>query len=195
MLSAVFNIKQGEDAMRDANVVKLFMILVLSAFLAVGFSTLSLADKMADVSMTEISNKSQKVKSALDELRKFQSEPTPKMTSLSLEIRKIQESLEKDKANLKEADKDKLENDIRTKYQELQQEQQVFRAKVMEQQKTVNDSMMSEINQSVAKVAEQEGIGVVFLKESIIYSKNMADITDKVISHLDASMQQTPAKK
>ncbi len=181
--------------MRDANVVKLFMILVLSAFLAVGFSTLSLADKMADVSMTEISNKSLKVKSALDELRKFQSEPTPKMTSLSLEIRKIQESLEKDKANLKEADKDKLENDIRTKYQELQQEQQVFRAKVMEQQKTVNDSMMSEINQSVAKVAEQEGIGVVFLKESIIYSKNMPDITDKVISHLDASMQQTPAKK
>ena len=34
-----FNIKQGEDAMRDANVVKLFMILSLSAILAVGFST------------------------------------------------------------------------------------------------------------------------------------------------------------
>jgi outer membrane protein len=192
-----FNIKQGEDAMRDANVVKLFMILSLSAILAVGFSTMSLAQgtKMADVSMTDISNKSQKVKSALEELRKFQSEPTPKMTSLSLDIRKVQESLEKDKANLKEADKDKLEDEIRTKYQELQQEQQLFRTKVMEQQKVVNDSMMSQINQSVAKVAEQEGIAVVFLKESIIYSKDMPDITDKVISHLDSTMQQAPAKK
>ena len=183
--------------MRDANVVKLFMILSLSAILAVGFSTMSLAQgtKMADVSMTDISNKSQKVKSALEELRKFQSEPTPKMTSLSLDIRKVQESLEKDKANLKEADKDKLEDEIRTKYQELQQEQQLFRTKVMEQQKVVNDSMMSQINQSVAKVAEKEGISVVFLKESIIYSKDMPDITDKVISHLDSTMQQAPAKK
>jgi len=65
----------------------------------------------------------------------------------------------------------------------------------MEQQKVVNDSMMSQINQSVAKVAEKEGISVVFLKESIIYSKDMPDITDKVISHLDSTMQQAPAKK
>lgn len=183
--------------MRDANVLRQVIILVVGVVLLVGLSTFSLAQvtKMADVSMTEISNKSQKVKSALEELKKFQSEPSPKMTSLSSEIRNIQESLEKDKATLKEADKDKLEDDIRAKYQELQQEQAVFRAKVMEQQKTVNDSMMSQINQSVAKVAEQEGISVVFLKESIIYSKDLPDITNKVISHLDGSGQQPPAKK
>jgi len=83
---------------------------------------------------------------------------------------------------------------MRSKYQELQAEQQDFRSKLLEQQKTVNDSMMAQINQAVAKVAEKEGMSVVFLKESIIYSKDIPDLTDKVINYLDASAQP-PAKK
>jgi outer membrane protein len=191
-----FNLKQGEDAMREKNVMKLLLTLSISVLLIVGLSVQSQAQglKMADVSMTDISNKSQKIKTALDELRKFQSEPTAKMKALETEIRQLQENLEKGKASLKEEDKTKIEDQIRAKFQDYQLEQQNFKALVLEQQKKINDTMMAEINNAVSKVAEQGGFSVVFLKESIIYSKDVPDITDKVISYLDASAQQ-PAKK
>ncbi|MGC8658574.1 MAG: OmpH family outer membrane protein [Desulfomonilaceae bacterium] len=150
--------------------------------------------KIADVSMTDISNKSKKIKSVLDEFRKSQSQPTQKMTALTAELRKLEESLEKGKSTLKEEEKNKIEDQMKSKYQDLQQEQQNFRSKLLEQQKSINDSMMAEINQAVAKVAEKEGISVVFLKESIIYSKDVPDITDKVIGYLDSSAK-SPAKK
>ena len=191
-----FNLKQGEDAMREKNVMKLLLTLSISVLLIVGLSVQSQAQglKMADVSMTDISNKSQKIKSALDELRKFQSEPTAKMKALETEIRQLQENLEKGKASLKEEDKTKIEDQIRAKFQDYQLEQQNFKAQVLEQQKKINDTMMAEINNAVSKVAQQGGFSVVFLKESIIYSKDVPDITDKVISYLDASAQP-PAKK
>lgn len=182
--------------MREKNVMKLLLTLSISVLLIVGLSVQSQAQglKMADVSMTDISNKSQKIKSALDELRKFQSEPTAKMKALETEIRQLQENLEKGKANLKEEDKTKIEDQIRAKFQDYQLEQQNFKALVLEQQKKINDTMMAEINNAVSKVAQQGGFSVVFLKESIIYSKDVPDITDKVISYLDASAQP-PAKK
>jgi|GEM_PF-2883290 outer membrane protein len=191
-----FNLKQGEDAMREKKVMKLLLTLSISVLLIVGLSVQSQAQglKLADVSMTDISNKSQKIKSALDELRKFQSEPTAKMKALETEIRQLQENLEKGKANLKEEDKTKIEDQIRAKFQDYQLEQQNFKALVLEQQKKINDTMMAEINNAVSKVAQQGGFSVVFLKESIIYSKDVPDITDKVISYLDASAQP-PAKK
>jgi outer membrane protein len=191
-----FNLKQGEDAMREKNVMKLLLTLSISVLLIVGLSVQSQAQglKMADVSMTDISNKSQKIKTALDELRKFQSEPTAKMKALETEIRQLQENLEKGKASLKEEDKTKIEDQIRAKFQDYQLEQQNFKALVLEQQKKINDTMMAEINNAVSKVAQQGGFSVVFLKESIIYSKDVPDITDKVISYLDASAQP-PATK
>jgi outer membrane protein len=191
-----FNLKQGEDAMREKNVMKLVLTLSISILLIVGLAVQSQAQglKMADVSMTDISNKSQKIKLALDELRKFQSEPTANMKTLETEIRQLQENLEKGKASLKEEDKTKIEDQIRAKFQAYQLEQQNFKALVLEQQKKINDTMMAEINDAVSKVAQQGGFSVVFLKESIIYSKDVPDITDKVISYLDASAQQ-PAKK
>lgn len=191
-----FNLKQGEDAMREKNVAKLVLMTCVCILLTGILSIQSHAQglKIADVSMTDISNKSQKIKSALDEFRKSQSQPTQKMTALTAELRKLQENLEKGKSTLKEEEKNKIEDQMRSKYQELQQEQQDFRSKLMEQQKNINDSMMAKINQAVAKVAEKDGISVVFLKESIIYSKDIPDLTDKVISYLDTSAQ-TPAKK
>lgn len=191
-----FNLKQGEDAMRENNVVKLVLVVCLCILLTGIFAVRTQAQglKIADVSMTDISNKSQKVKAALDELKKSQSQPTQKMTALSAELRKLQESLEKGKTSLKEEEKSKIEEQMRSKYQELQTEQQEFRSKLLEQQKSINDSMIAQINQAVAKVAEKEGITLVFLKESIIYEKDIPDLTDKVISYLDNTLQ-SPAKK
>ena len=68
--------------------------------------------RVGDVSMTDISNKSQKVKAALDELKKSQSQPTQKMTALSAELRKLQESLEKGKTSLKEEEKTKIRHTV-----------------------------------------------------------------------------------
>ncbi|MGC8603339.1 MAG: OmpH family outer membrane protein [Desulfomonilaceae bacterium] len=182
--------------MRDKNVLRLILTVCLCILMTGMLSAQSHAQvlKIADVSMTDISNKSERIKSALEALKKSQSQPTQKMTTLSSEIRQLQESLEKGKSNLKEQEKTKIEDQMRSKYQELQQEQQEFRSKLVEQQKTINDSIMAQINQAVAKVAEKEGISLVFLKESIIYSKDIPDITDKVMVYLDAS-KQAPAKK
>ena len=136
--------------MREKNVVRLIFTVCFCILMTGILAAQSHAQglKIADVSMTDISNKSQKVKLALDELKIFNHNRLRKMTALSTENGQLQESLEKGKASLKDEEKTKVEDQMRSKYQELQAEQQDFRSKLLEQQKTVNDSMMAQINQA-----------------------------------------------
>ncbi len=130
---------------------------------------------------------SSKVKAAVDEVKKIQTESTPKITALSEELTKIQDSLQKGKDSLKAEEKDKLESDFRQKLDELQREQNTARTKIAEKQKTVQDSLQGEIDKIVEGIAKQEGLTVVFMRDYLAYTNNLTDLTDKVTKALDSS--------
>lgn len=143
--------------------------------------------KFAQINLTDVSSKSAKVKVAVDQLLKMQSSGSPKMETLTAEAKKIEADLEKGKDTLKPADKEKLENDLTQKYQEMQSEQQSVRTKLAVQQQAIQAAIMTQIQQIIEKTAKEQGYGAVFLKETMIYSDGMPDLTEMVIKALDAA--------
>ncbi len=168
-----------------------FGCLITLIVLTVCFSTAGVswaqATKFAQINLTDVSSKSTKVKAAVDQLLKMQSAASPKMESLTTEAKKLEADLEKGKDTLKPAEKEKLETDLTQKYQEMQSEQQAVRNKLAVQQQAIQTAIMNRIQQIIDKIAKDEGYGAVFLKETMIYSTGMPDITDKVVKDLDAS--------
>lgn len=145
------------------------------------------APKFAQINLTDVSSKSTKVKVAVDQLLKMQSSGSPKMESLTAEAKKIEADLEKGKDTLKPADKEKLENDLTQKYQEMQSEQQSVRTKLAVQQQAIQAAIMAQIQQIIEKTAKEQGYSAVFLKETMIYSDGMPDLTEMVVKALDAA--------
>jgi Skp family chaperone for outer membrane proteins len=151
--------------------------------------------KAAQISMTEIYKNSAKVKAAVEEVKKIQTESAPKITALSEELTKIQDSLQKGKDSLKADEKDKLESDFRQKLDDLQKEQNTARTKIAEKQKAVQDSLQGEIDKIVEGIAKQEGLTVVFMRDYLAYTNNLTDLTDKVTKALDSSKVESAAPK
>lgn len=165
-------------------------LIALSIFalsLSVAENSWAQSGKFAQINLTDVSSKSTKVKVAVEQLLKMQSAGSPKMESLTAEAKKIEADLEKGKDALKPAEKEKLENDLTQKYQEMQSEQQSVRGKLAAQQQQIQSAIMSQIQQIIENIAKKEGYSAVFLKETMIYSSGMPDLTDMVIKELDSS--------
>ena len=143
--------------------------------------------KFAQINLTDVSSKSNKVKVAVEQLLKMQTAGSPKMEALTTEAKKLEADLEKGKDTLNTAEKEKLENDLTQKYQEMQSEQQSVRGKLATQQQAIQTAIMNQIQQIIEKIAKDEGYSAVFLKETMIYSMGMPDLTDVVIKALDAA--------
>lgn len=168
-----------------------FGCLIILVIFAMGFSNVSVgwaqSAKFAQINLTDVSSKSNKVKVAVEQLLKMQTAASPKMESLTDDAKKLESELEKGKDTLKPAEKEKLENDLTQKYQEMQSEQQSVRSKLAVQQQAIQTAIMNQIQQIIDKVAKDEGYSAVFLKETMIYSSGMPDLTEMVIKALDAA--------
>ena len=157
----------------------LITLIVFTACLSTANVSWAQAAKFAQINLTDVSSKSNKVKVAVEQLLK--------METLTTEAKKLEADLEKGKDTLKPAEKEKLENDLTQKYQEMQSEQQAVRSKLAVQQQAIQTAIMNQIQQIIDKVAKDEGYSAVFLKETMIYSSGMPDLTEMVIKALDAA--------
>lgn len=165
----------------------LITLIVFTACLSTANVSWAQAAKFAQINLTDVSSKSNKVKVAVEQLLKMQTAASPKMETLTTEAKKLEADLEKGKDTLKPAEKEKLENDLTQKYQEMQSEQQAVRSKLAVQQQAIQTAIMNQIQQIIDKVAKDEGYSAVFLKETMIYSSGMPDLTEMVIKALDAA--------
>lgn len=165
----------------------LITLIVFTACLSTVDVSWAQSAKFAQINLTDVSSKSTKVKAAVEQLLKMQTAASPKMESLTTEAKKLEADLEKGKDTLKPAEKEKIENDLTQKYQEMQSEQQAVRSKLAVQQQAIQTAIMNQIQQIIEKTAKDEGYSAVFLKETMIYSSGMPDLTDNVIKALDAA--------
>jgi outer membrane protein len=165
----------------------LITLFLFTACLSAPDSGWAQSGKFAQINLTDVSSKSTKVKNAVEQLLKMQTAGSPKMESLTTEAKKLEADLEKGKDTLKQAEKEKLENDLTQKYQEMQSEQQSVRSKLAVQQQAIQTAIMNQIQQIIDKIAKDEGYSAVFLKETMIYSSGMPDLTEMVIKALDSA--------
>lgn len=167
--------------------VPVVLLLILSVF-AIAEKPLLASDdsRFAQVSLAHVYKSSAKVQAAINEMSKMQAEANPKINALSNETKKIQESLVKGKDKLTPEETEKLEKELGDKMETLKGEQQTLRNVVAARRKTLQDAIKSEIDNIIEKIAKQDGIVAIFMKESLVYSKSLPDITDRVTKALDS---------
>lgn len=143
--------------------------------------------KLGQISLTELSNKSTRIKAAIEDLQKVRQESTPKMAALTTEINKIEEDLKKGKDTLKPEEQKKLEADLNAKVEALKNEQQSVRVKLSFKQKSLQNVVRTQIAEILGKLAKEEGLTAVLLKDSFAYTgPDVVDVTEKVTKAFDA---------
>ncbi|MBI5251877.1 MAG: OmpH family outer membrane protein [Desulfomonile tiedjei] len=171
----------------------IFALVVLGTtiFVGAGFA----ADlKIAKINLAAVTENSTRVKNAMEEIKKIQMESAPKLTVLSGDIKKIEEELKAGEASLSKENKEKLENEINTKKQEIQQEQQSVRVKVAFKQKSVSNVIRTQLKETLEKLAKDGGYSVIMNSDVILYSDGVPDVTEQVTKALDAmpAMENVP---
>jgi Skp family chaperone for outer membrane proteins len=142
--------------------------------------------KAAKISLPEVFKQSLRVKNVEEEVRTIQMASEAKTAPLKEALTKIQEQLTAGKDSLKPEEKTKLQNEMKDKSQELQQEQKNFETQVSFKQKSVQNVMIGQIRDIITKLAKEEGYSVVFHSQTLLYSDGITDLTAKVAKELDA---------
>jgi len=143
--------------------------------------------KLGQVNLTDLYNKSTRIKAAVEEMQKVRQESTPKIAALSTEIKKLEEDLEKGKDTLKPEEKKKLEEDLNLKTEALKNEQQSIRIKLTFKQRSLQNVLRTQIAQILEKLAKEKGLAAVLVKDSIAYAgPEVADVTEQVTKEFDA---------
>ncbi|MBI4963426.1 MAG: OmpH family outer membrane protein [Desulfomonile tiedjei] len=156
----------------------------LLSLLLCGFSAAAEV-KLAQLNLQKVFNQSTKVKVIIEEVKKMQTDSVTKMNVLSTEIGKVEQQLKEGQDKLSKEEKEKLEADLKKIKEDLRSEQETAKVKINFKQKSAQNVINSQIQEAVAKIANEEGYTVVLASETIIYSKDVGDITDKVAKALD----------
>ncbi len=174
--------------MKARSITKKFGMVSAALFMLIGMVGWSLAAeaKFGKISLAEVRKNSTKIKASLENLQKTQAEALTKINVLKQEIENLQEKLKLQSASLSKEEKEKTEADLKDKSQEMQTEQQAAKIKMTFQQKSIQNAIKAQINESIEKIAKEEAISAVFLSEMLLYSEGMVDLTDKVTKAIDA---------
>jgi len=142
--------------------------------------------KLAQISLPTLYKSSVRVRAATEELKAMQMEAAPRMNALNEEIKKLEDELKKGKDALGEDQWKKLQADFKAKVEELQNERQNLKVKANFKQKSIQSVIKAQLEEAVAKIAKEEGFSAVFMKEALVYSQGLVDLTEKVTKALDA---------
>jgi len=160
-------------------------ILCLSAVFFVAGSSPAADLKFGKLNYETIQRNSKRINMAVSEMQKVQQELQAKISSLVKDVTTLEDKLNQEKETLSPQDKQKLESELTDKKQELETERQAMRMKLAFKQKTLMSTITPQVNQTIEKVAKEEGLSIVFRADSVAYADSIVDITDKVLKALD----------
>lgn len=142
--------------------------------------------KIAKVTLLDVYNKSVRIKNFTEEIQQLQIAHQAKETTLSGEIKKLRDQLQAGKGTLSKEQQDNLNLQIQAKDEELENERMTLRAEMSLRQQSLQNVVIPQIREVVAKIAKAEGYTLVITEQSVLYvSEAIPDITEKVAKALD----------
>ena len=142
--------------------------------------------KLAMISLQKVFNNSTRIKEAADEIKKMQLESNAQLGAMRTQITKLQERLTDEKTPLKNEEREKLENDLKAKSEEIANEQQSLQAKLSFRERSIQNVFRTQIKSIVEKIAQEEGFVAVFSEQAMVFSGAMPDLAEKVTKAFDA---------
>ncbi len=141
--------------------------------------------KLAKISLEAVFNNSTRVKAATEEIKKMQADANAKLGTMRSQLMQLQERLRDEKSPLKKEEKEKVENDLKLKTEELSNEQQSLQAKLTFKERSVQNVFRTQVRSIVEKIAKEEGFAAVLSDQAMVFS-SLPDLAERVTKELDA---------
>lgn len=159
-------------------------ISVLAMF--VGLNVAFAADnlKIGVVDVQEMMQKIPQVTAMQKQLQSKFKPQTKKITAMQRQLQADLTKFNKNRSVMKNTDKKKMQKKIVDEQNKLRTIQIDFQKQAMNAQKKAMQSILSDVEAAVKKIAKDQNLNLVLTKASIAYNDDDMDITDKVIKEL-----------
>src|SRR5262245_9373897 len=139
------------------------------------------------VSLERILREAPAAQQAQKNLEKEFSGRAQDLTRQGEQLKKMQETLEKNAMTMSESDRQKREREFTDANRDFQRKQREFNEDLAQKRKSEFERVIERANQAVRQIAEAEKLDAVFQNEQVVWASNRIDITDKVIKALGDS--------
>ncbi len=118
-----------------------------------------------------------------------------KLDAMGKEIETLQERKEKTELFVEEAQTAELEEDIRKKQLEAQQELNRGREVLLQKQKELFEPIFKEIEKLIIETGKAEKYDLILNKQAVLFVNEKYDITDKLIKAINKNAKKDDAAK
>jgi outer membrane protein len=165
---------------------KIFSRVLLAVLLVLmSLATVQADTRIAAVNVSRLMENAPQAKTASDRIKAQFADREKKLVEEQAAIRKLEEQYRRDKDVVSAAERQKLENTLREKVREFKRKSDAFAADFSEARNQALNSLQSDIFKAIVEIAEKENYDLV-VSESVLYASKKIDITDKVITRLQA---------
>ena len=161
------------------------IIIFIVSCLAVGLSLPIYAEdyKIGIVNTVKVLEESPQAAVADTLIKKEFSSKDRKLVTQQKKVKAMQDRLDKDGAVMSEAERKKLEKDIRTARRNLKRDQDEFREDVNFRFNEERAKIQKEVFQAIQKIAKQNNFDLI-LYDGVAYAGQKVDISDLIIKYL-----------
>ncbi len=168
---------------------RVYRLIVLWACLfAVGpFASADQVIKLGYVDMKRVFNNYFKTEAASKDLEQQYENLRQQIKSQEDKVKRLGDELELKRAVLSKEQKDKLENEIRDKLNELKSFATQADAELRTKTSDRTRDIVKEIQEVIQQIGTREGYTVIFDKAVVLYAAPAFDLTEKVLDELNRS--------
>ncbi|WP_426357952.1 OmpH family outer membrane protein [Pseudocolwellia sp. HL-MZ19] len=161
----------------------LVMTTAASGMLLAG-SAMAADQKIGVVNFQEIMSKIPQTAVVMQKLEAEFKDEKAELAQLEKDIKYFQEKKQRDGALLTQKEKDKLDKDIGTKYQEYQTKAAAFQQVTGARQNEETTKIIALVRQAIDGIAKSDKFDLILEQKSVVFSKPKASITDKVVEQI-----------
>ncbi len=166
---------------------KKIVLFVAALAMFVSLNVALAADNNLKIGVVDVQEMMQKIPQVTAMQKQLQSKFNPQTKKIKAMQQQLQADLakyNKNKSIMKDKNKKALQKKIMDEQNKLRTMQINFQEQAMDAQKKAMQSILSDVEAAVKKVAKDQNLNLVLTKASIAYNDDDMDITDKVIKEL-----------
>jgi len=137
--------------------------------------------KIGVIDMRTVVANSPQAKTAMEKLKKEFKAREEKIMVQEKSLKEKTEKLQRNSAVMSEAEKSKLENEVRTGQRDLQHLQNEYREDAAMRQQEEMKKVIDKVTAAIDEIAKKDKYDLIFVREAAPYATKEMDITDKVI--------------
>ena len=171
-----------------------FVLAAICAGIILPSTTLWAQSKVAFFDPQQILGKFKPFQEAQREYGRYEEELNREFTKMQNELQEMKDEYERQKLMLYGAKKQEREKALMRKEEELQrlvsEVTDPERGKLAKKQQELTQPILAQVNEVVAKVAQDNGYDYVLNTAALVYANEDHDLTEKVLQELDKSLEE-----